>query len=122
MRRQPPADPNSLRICGQWQACRTARPPASEIRDRLLDLNQLARGSRLRAGRDGLRSSPEIHVRSVVHASLCAPWSAGLLGHKLPTNIVHRVILQRLARITALLRAIMHQAVFADVEISSAGP
>src|ERR1700675_2712389 len=46
---------------------------------------------------------------------------APLFGLVLALEIFHRVIFQRRAGIAALLRAPVHQAVFADVEITRAG-
>src|ERR1035437_3409570 len=46
---------------------------------------------------------------------------ARLLRVELAAQIGNRVFLQRNARIAALLRAVMHQAVFADVEIACSG-
>src|SRR5262245_28072520 len=62
-----------------------------------------------------------IHVRSVVRTGDRAAWRAGLLSDKLPPDVVHRVARERRGRIPALLRAVVHQAIFADVKISGSG-
>src|SRR2546427_13004852 len=85
------------------------------------DLDQAAGGGSLGLRGYGLRSAPEVHVRRVVHAGHRAPRRAGLLREELAANVLHRIARQRLGRITALLRAVVHQAVFANVKISRAG-
>ncbi len=47
--------------------------------------------------------------------------SAALLGKEFTANVGDRVLLQRYAGMTALLRAVMHQAIFANVEVASPG-
>src|ERR1700741_2699923 len=48
-------------------------------------------------------------------------WGAGLFPQELAPDVGHSVLLQGHGRISALLRAVMHKAVFADVEITGAG-
>src|SRR5438094_1566205 len=83
----------------------------------LLDLYQISGGSR-----DGvLRSAPGIEDRNLVHAGDCAVRSAAFFGEIFAPDIGDRVLFQRNAGIAALLRAVMHQAVLADVQIACAG-
>src|SRR2546423_33076 len=46
---------------------------------------------------------------------------AGLARRELASNIVDRIRLERHGRITALLRAVVDEALFADVQVACAG-
>src|ERR1051326_2734033 len=50
-----------------------------------------------------------------------AAWGAGLRGAVLAADVRYRVLGERLGRIAALLRAVVHQAVLADIEVAGAG-
>ena len=66
------------------------------------------------AGRCGARQI--INKRNLMHAAHRAVRRAALLRQKLPLQIRLRVLRQRHPRIPALLRAVMHQPVLADVQ------
>src|SRR5262245_2099674 len=70
---------------------------------------------------DWLRAKT-VEQRDAVHAGHGAERRAALLAGALAQHIVGRVLGQRDPGISALLRAPMHQTVFADVEIAAAGP
>ena len=53
-----------------------------------------------------------------MHARNCAVRGAAFLGKKFALATLQRVIGERYAWVAALLRAVMHQAVFADVEVA----
>ena len=85
----------------------------------LLDLNKFlgtrnGRRSRCRV----LRRSPRIEDRYLVHARDRAVRGAAFFGDILPAQIFARVLLQRNPRIASLLRAVMHQTVLADVQVT----
>src|SRR5512133_2005684 len=86
------------------------------------DLDEFGLGLGLGEGRcaGALRGAPPVHVGSLVRAGDGAQRGAGLLRQELASDVVHRVLGQRLAGIAALLRAVMNQAFFADVEVTSA--
>ena len=71
---------------------------------------------------DGLRIAPEIHIRNLVHARDRAQRRAALLGQVLAADVGDRVFSERLAGIAALLRAVMHQTVFAHIQVARPGP
>src|SRR5580704_1719448 len=56
-----------------------------------------------------------------MHAGYRATRSTALLREKFAVPLLVSVLRQRNAGVAALLRAIMHQAIFADVEIARAG-
>src|SRR5581483_3450427 len=56
-----------------------------------------------------------------MHAGNRAMRSAALFGAILAADIVDCVFFKRNTRITALLRTIVHQAVFADIQITRSG-
>ena len=69
-----------------------------------------------------LRRSPRIEDRDLMHAlTHGAVGRTWLLGIKLAPQIADRIFLQRNSRISALLRAVMHQAILANVEITRPG-
>src|SRR5580765_7838638 len=76
---------------------------------------------RLRLGTDGLFAAPEIEVRDVVNAGYSAVGRAALFGDVFAANVLDRVFVQRLRRIAALLRAIVHEPVLADIQVARAG-
>src|SRR6185312_6645612 len=53
-----------------------------------------------------------------MHAGNGAVGRAGFLREKLAVDITNRVLSQRCPRIAALLRAVMHQAVLADIQVA----
>src|SRR5208282_2455402 len=57
----------------------------------------------------------------LVHARYRAMRRARLLGMELAAHIGKRVFLQRNGRIAALLRAVMHQPVLANIEVARSG-
>src|SRR5882762_1014192 len=66
-----------------------------------------------------LRCSPRIEDRNLMHARYCAMRRAGLLGIEFAPQIGNGIFFEGNPRISALLRTIMHQAIFADVQIAS---
>src|SRR4029077_9735189 len=66
-----------------------------------------------------LRRAPGIEDRHLMHARDRAVRSAGFLCHILAADVVHAVLLQRNSGIAALLRAVVHQTVLADVQVTS---
>ena len=68
-----------------------------------------------------LRGAPRIEDRNLVHAGHRAVRRAAFFREIFAADIVARVSLERNARIAALLRTIVHQPVFADIEIARAG-
>src|SRR5271165_3125776 len=54
----------------------------------------------------------------MMYARHCTVRSTALFGEELAANISDRVLLQRYAGIAPLLRAVVHQSVFADVEVT----
>src|SRR5580698_3678847 len=68
-----------------------------------------------------LLAAEKVKVRNVVHAAHRAIRSARLLGEiRAPDNHA-RVLIEGLSGIAALLGAIMHQAILADVHIACPG-
>ena len=82
----------------------------------LPDLDQL----RIRRWSRALRRAPRVDHRNLMHARHGAARRAALFRDEFAANVVP-CTRQRLAGIAALLRAVVHQAVFADVEITRAG-
>src|SRR5258707_7599274 len=68
-----------------------------------------------------LRVAPVVEDADLMHALDRAGWRTPLFGFVLAPEIFHRVLFERCAGIATLLRAPVHQAVFADVEIARAG-
>src|SRR4029077_8512012 len=88
--------------------------------DGLLDLNKVAI-HRADAGRCGmLRSSPGVEDRNLVHAGNGAMGCAEFFGQVLATYVITGVFRERDRRIAALLRTVMDQTVFADIEVARA--
>src|SRR5207302_5694500 len=69
-----------------------------------------------------LGSAPHVYHGNLVDAGNCAVRSAGFFRPVFTPDIVGAVLLQRNRRIAALLRAVMHQAVLADVQVASPRP
>src|SRR5688500_9739841 len=69
-----------------------------------------------------LRLAPEIHRRYAMHAPDRAERRTPLGRHELPPDVRQRVGSQRHAGVSPLLRAPVHEPVFADVEVPRAGP
>src|SRR5208282_813683 len=72
-------------------------------------------------GGAGLGRAPIVEHGDLLHAGNGAMRRAGFLGMVLVGKVLGRVFLQGDGRKAALLRAIMHQAVFANVEVAAAG-
>src|SRR5215475_10145870 len=102
------------------------RPPALDsisVWDSLFDLHQFAGLRRWRSRRRRpLRITPKVKDGHLVHAGNGAVRRAGLLGEILAPHMFPRVLLKGNAGIAALLGAVVHQPVLADIEIASARP
>ena len=68
-----------------------------------------------------LRGAPAIEDGNLVDARNGAIGSAAFFGEIFAAHVIARVSGEGHARITALLRAVMHQPVFANVEVAGAG-
>src|SRR5207244_7232454 len=66
--------------------------------------------------------APRIKNRNLMHAGNRAMGCAAFFCEILATDICNRVLLQRNRGIAALLRAIVHQSGFANIQLSGAGP
>src|SRR5579863_4417766 len=82
----------------------------------LLDLHQVMRGWSARHGM--LRSAPGIEDGHLMHAGNRAMRSAGFLSNVLATDVLQGIFLQRNPRIAALLGAVVHQTILADVQVT----
>src|SRR3954466_8169835 len=80
---------------------------------------RLAADCRLLPG-EFLRAPPEVHRGDAVDAADGAVRRAPLRRDELAADVVGRVGLERHARCAALLRAVVDEALFADVEIPRA--
>src|SRR6185312_14946368 len=90
--------------------------------ERSLDLDQAGGHGFARRPLGGtLLVAPKVHHRGVMHARHRAVGRARLGAAVLPPDVRDRVLGQRDTGMAALLRAVMHQAVFADVEVAAAG-
>src|SRR3954447_22063675 len=87
----------------------------------LLDLHQFTRMRFRLRQRRSLRISPPIDNRNLMYARHRAVRSAALFGEVFTADIGNCVLLERDRRIPALLRAVMHQPVLADIQITGAG-
>src|SRR6185437_15479834 len=67
-----------------------------------------------------LRSAPAVNCGNLVDAGDRAVWRAGFFRKELAANVGYGILFQGCARIAALLRAVMYQPVFANVEVSRA--
>src|SRR5436190_22421449 len=65
-----------------------------------------------------LRRAQVIDVRDLVDAGNRAVWCTAFFCNEFATDVVDRVSVQRLGGITTLLRTVVHQSVFADVQVS----
>src|SRR5579872_4975498 len=105
------------------------RPPGDEVPIPLttgelvagFDLDQPFGFDAFTRALDRLRSAEEIEVGDVVNTGDRAERSAGLCGEVFAANIFHCVVCQGLGGVAALLRAVMHQAVLADIKIPGSG-
>src|SRR5690242_19338056 len=90
------------------------------LRGALLDLHQ---GTLWKswAGQGMLRGAPRIEDRYLVNTRHRAMRGAGFFAEILAPQVFARVVFQRNRRIAPLLRAVVHQAVFSDVEIPRSG-
>src|SRR5262249_10285537 len=98
---------------GCWPAASGGRLVAALELDQRLGLER-------RSGQ-GLRVAPEIDHRNLVDAGDRAAGSALFLSPVSQADVIDRVLLERDTRISALLGAVVDQAVLADVDIASAG-
>src|SRR2546430_16472867 len=89
---------------------------------KLVDLSQFARAGGARRGGRMLWRALRIKNRKLINPGNRAMGCAGFFCEVLATDICNRVLLQRNRGIAALLRAIVHQSVFANIQISGAGP
>src|SRR5262245_37897100 len=64
-----------------------------------------------------LRASPEVHRRDAVYAANRAVRRAVFRRAELPPDVGDRVGVERHAGESTLLRAVVHQPVFTDVEV-----
>ena len=78
-------------------------------------------GIRGGAGVESLRRAPGIDGGYLVHAGNGAARGAAFFGEEFAVALLVGVFHERNAGIAALLRAIVDQAVFADVEVARAG-
>src|SRR5579864_8857409 len=69
---------------------------------------------------EGLGIAPAVDDRGLMDTGDRAVRSAGLFGEVFAADILDAVLLERNARIAALLRTVVNQAVLADVQISAA--
>ena len=67
-------------------------------------------------------SAPEVNYGNLVHARNRAARGAALLRQKLALPLLIGIIFQWNARVPTLLRAIMNEAVLADIQIARTGP
>src|ERR1022692_2588448 len=104
------------------EGCSATRQGTSTGLLALADLHQAITGFGHAGGVDGLRRAPEIQVRNLVHAGNRTARRAGFFGQELAPDVGYGVFGERLGRISALLRTVVHQAVFADVQIAGASP
>jgi hypothetical protein len=68
-----------------------------------------------------LRRTPEVKVAHLPYATDGALRGTTFFRQKFAADIGQRVFRQSLARVTALLRAVVHQSIFTDVKIAGAG-
>src|ERR1700685_619233 len=104
----------------------TRRGHETNLRGAIRRAGQLYQAFRRCHGRRGprferLRRAPEIHRRGLMHAGHRATRSTALLREKFAVALLVSVLRQRNAGVAALLRAIMHQTILANVEIARAG-
>src|SRR5665213_571470 len=83
-----------------------------------LDLHQGLAGFSGHRRLQRLLAAPEIEVRDVVHTAYRTVGCAGLFGEIFAVQISLAVLVQRFRRIAALLRAIVHQPVLANVHVA----
>src|SRR5580704_3870770 len=62
-----------------------------------------------------------IHIGHLMYARNRTVRRASFFRKKLPPDVGHKILFQRYARVAALLRAIMHETVFAYVEVAGPG-
>src|ERR1700761_9717179 len=86
----------------------------------LLNLDESGGAGAAGRGAGGLRGAPVVDVADLVHAGDGAVGSAALLGEELALHALGGVVGDGDCRIAALLAAVVHQAVFADVEVARA--
>lgn len=79
-----------------------------------VDQRRLAGGVRV----DLLRAAPAVKDGDLMHAGHGAPGCAGFFCIKLAVATLFGILSQRNPRIPSLLRAVMNQSVFANVEIT----
>src|SRR5580704_19639213 len=115
------------RFCSSWHL--TAVATASCLRRWRLDAFTTAAGTAALLELHQVRGCnscmlwrpPRIEDRHLVHARHRAVRCAGLLRHVLAAQILSAVLLQGNGGIATLLRAIVHQPVFANVQVARPG-
>ena len=90
----------------------------SAFTQRIWEREQVFNGDK---GGAGLGRAPVVEHGDLLHAGYGAMRCAALLGVIFVLKMFARVLGQRDGGKAALLRAIVHQAVFANVEVSAAG-
>src|SRR5580658_8074756 len=111
---------------GKLRAGVMSRGYETKSRGAIRRAGQLYQAFRRCHGRGGpgferLRCAPEVHRRGLMHARHRATRGTALLREKFAVALLVSVLRQRDAGVAALLRAIMHQAILANVEIARAG-
>src|ERR1022692_3806460 len=114
----------AIAVCGLSRLARSKMPTDDKRRSSvLLQLHQPAWVTRShRRYGQSLRIAPVFDGAGLVGAGDGAARRALLGRAVLAPDILHRVLEQRLARVATLLRTIVHQAVFANVQVAGAGP
>src|SRR5271156_450000 len=108
-------------IAAMPKASQTAGLIASSLSRCAGELDErLGRGVCRGAGVESLGRAPSIDGRNLVHAGHGAARGTGFFGEEFAVALLIGVFHDRNARIAALLRAVVDQAVFADVEIARA--
>src|SRR5262249_43287409 len=88
---------------------------------KLFDLDQVTSTGIDYNGRRTLRGAPGIEDRDLVHAGDGAVRGAAFFAEVFAADIGHGVGFERNRGESALLRAVVHEPVFADVEVARAG-
>src|SRR5437870_10716148 len=82
---------------------------------------QLDEGFRRLEGLAGLGSAPEVDHGDLLYAGDRAAWGAGFAGEELVLEVGRCVLVERDGGVAPLLRTVVDQPVFANVEIAAAG-
>src|SRR5207247_5153592 len=107
------------------QAARLAPAPGRSTSTRGLPFRsprlQLDEGFRRLECRAGLGPAPEVDHGDLLHAGDRAARGAGLVGKELVLEVGWCVLVERDGGVAPLLRTVVDQPVFADVEVAAAG-